>query len=124
MNNQQVTHGPAQKVGNMRVSRKPFKRKSVKQQLIAYTKEDFQSDSYHTDTEIESDIEYSDIEDLTDDDEEEERMNQLNIQELQNRQSREMKAHVASRKPDISSNPGSNAKQIYNSNPQQRGLSH
>lgn len=123
MNTQQVICGPAQRVGNMRFSRKPFKR-SVKQSGDTNKGEGSHSDFYYTDSENENVESDTNIELENQIDDEEEKMGELYTRKFQDRKAREMQVHVASRQPDISNNPGSNAKQIFNSNPQQRGLSH
>lgn len=131
-----LVHGPAQKVGQMRVSRSTRKRQESGEQSNK-----IQSDcnivSVHDnvvslDNEITTDalgslsatIDEEELSEVEENNEEGSKTDLHEAREFQERYSRDLLAHSASREFNVTANPGTNVKRIRNSNPQQRGLSH
>ncbi|GAA5814949.1 hypothetical protein MFLAVUS_008452 [Mucor flavus] len=98
MTNPTVIHAPAQRVGKMRVSRKPAKK----------TLESEKQDDVKSEEEVSED-------------EDPEVLHDIAIRDLQ---ARNIQAQMASRQSEVSNNPGSNVKQIFVNSAQPRGLSH
>ncbi|GAA5798480.1 hypothetical protein HPULCUR_003884 [Helicostylum pulchrum] len=96
MTNPTVIHGPAQRVGKMRVSRKPAK-KTLESEKRDNSEEEVSEDE---DPEVLHDLVMRDL------------------------QARNIQAQAASRQSEVSNNPGSNVKQIFVNSAQPRGLSH
>lgn len=148
-----VIHGPAQKVGNMRVSRKPVKRYVVNTATGDHSKVQGhqtsgtgeQQEGPSATTSESNDTEHRDSFDVytggddndsgnneQHDGEEENKvyhsgeggLDRWHNRGLQDRTLYDLQAHIASREPAVSANPGSNVKQIYHSNAQPRGTSH
>ncbi|CAO3612573.1 unnamed protein product [Mucor hiemalis] len=131
-----LVHGPAQKVGQMRVSRSTRKRQDSGEQSnkiqsdcnIVSVHDNVVSLNNGVTTDVLNSpfttVDEEELSETKENNEEGAKTDLYEAREFQERYARDLLAHSASRELNVTANPGTNVKRIRNSNPQQRGWSH